>query len=54
MSKLALMDLPQSVSHAQPSKKKYSHSKLPYYAIVLGQSFFLVANVLVPSFQAIL
>lgn len=52
MSKLALMELFQSVSQDLPSKDNYSCSKLPYYAMVPGQPFFLVANVLVPSFQA--
>lgn len=52
MSKLALMELSQSVSQVLPSKEDYSRSKLPPYAMVLGQSFFLAANVLVPSFQA--
>lgn len=41
-----------SFSHVLLSKEKYSHDKLPYYLMVLGQSFFLVADVLVPSFQA--
>lgn len=52
MSKLALMEMLQSVLQVLPSKENYGHSKLPYYAMVLGQSFFLVSNVLVPSFQA--